>query len=395
MAKQIKKYSKIALIIALSITMSVLFLQIPLVQAGTLIDREVRLDDSRVSDVDFYGASTTADYDFQATGTASNIECIIVWFCTSASNPSYDGSGCTDPTGINFGDVDKGNSAAWKDLTYANWEIIASSTNYITASTSVPEQLNDGGDGGSWVFGNIYNPSVTSTYYTWIYTFKDTTTDCLNPSAGDVLDSGLAAFAIFQGVTVTATVVEDLSVTINASSCSSYLEDSAQSIASATTSISYGNVVAEDFYDSCQGIDIGTNAANGYIARIYKTQELTSAGSDVIADGVCDNSPACSITADEDWTSDLNNGFGYCMQDKTLNGAEVADADWATVFCGPSASQQFKLISNSTTTAEPIMQSNSATSTNQAWIGYRLSVDSAQPAGTYSTEIIYVVTPKF
>ena len=394
MAKQIKKYSKIALIIALSVTMSVLFLQTPQAQSAALTDRELRLDDSRISDVAFYGASTTADYDFLATSTsATNISCIRVWFCTSASNPAWDGTACTGPTGMNFGDVDKGNSAAWNDLTYNNWEIIASSTNYITASTTVPEQLNDGGDGGSWVFGNIYNPSATGTYYVWIYTHNDS--DCENLTVGGVVDNGLSAFAVFQGVTVTATVVEDLSVTINASSCDSYLEDSAQSIASATTSIGYGNVVAEDFYDSCQGIDIGTNAANGYIARIHKTQQLTSGGN-VIPDGVCDGGGSdCDDSTDEPWQTDTNNGFGYCMQDKTLNGAEVADSDWATVYCGPQATQEFKTISNSTTTAEPIMQSNSATSTNQAWIGYRLSVDSAQAAGTYSTEIIYTVTPKF
>ena len=392
MAKQIKKYSKIALIIALSITMSVIFLQIPQAQSAALTDRELRLDDSRVSDVAFYGASTTADYDFLATSTsATNISCIRVWFCTSASNPAWDGSGCTGPTGMNFGDVDKGNSAAWNDLTYANWSIIASSTNYITASTTVAEQLNDAGDGGSWVFGNVYNPSATGTYYAWIYTHNDV--DCTSLSQGGVVDNGLSAFAVFQGVTVTATVVEDLSVTINASSCSSYLQDSAQSIASATTSIGYGNIVAEDFYDSCQGIDIGTNAANGYIARIHKTQQLTSGGLDVISDGNCDSS--CTISASEDWGTDTNNGFGYCMQDKTLNGAGVADSEWDTVYCGPSGTQQFKLISNSTSTAESIMQSNSATSTNSAWIAYRLSVDSAQAAGTYSTEIIYTVTPKF
>ena len=394
MPKEIKKYSKIALVIALSITTSVLFLQIPQAQAETLTDRELRLDDSRVSDIAFYGASTTADYDFLATSTiATNISCIKVWFCTSASNPTWNGSGCTGPTGMNFGDVDKGNSAAWNDLTYANWSIIASSSNYIVASTTAPEELNDAGNGGSWVFGNVYNPSATGTYYTWIYTHNDA--DCTSLTQGGVVDNGLSAFAIFQGVTVTATVVEDLSMAVTASSCSGYLEDSAQSIASATTSIGYGNIVAEDFYDSCQRIDIGTNAANGYIARIYKTQQLTSGGSDVIPDGVCDNSPACSVSADEDWQTDTNNGFGYCMQDKTLNGAEVADSDWSTAFFGPSATQQFKLISNSRSTAESIMQSNSATSTNSAWIAYRLSVDSAQAAGTYSTEIIYTVTPKF
>ena len=395
MAKQIKKYSKIALIIALSITMSVLFLQIPQAQAGTLTDRELRLDDSRVSDIAFYGASTTADYDFLATSTsATSISCIRVWFCDSASSPAWNGSGCPDVEGINFGDVDTGNISAWKDLIYGNWTIIASSTNYITASTTAAEELNDGGDGGSWVFGNIYNPSATGTYYTWIYTHNDS--DCTTLTQGGVVDSGISAFAVFQGVTITATVTESLNVTVNASSCADFLTGGDAHVAvSATTSINYGEIAVKDeFYDSCQEIDIGTNASNGFIARINKTQALTSVGSDVINDGNCEG--ACGTSTEAVWDTNTFNGFGYCMADDTSSLAATADSGWGTNGCGVTAgSQYFKTISNTTTSAEAIMQSNSATSTHTSYIGYRLSVDSAQPAGVYSTEIIYIVTPKF
>jgi hypothetical protein len=286
-------------------------------------------------------------------------------------------------------------SGAWNNLTHANWEIIATGTNYITASTTVPEQL---GTDGSWVFDDINNPSATGTYYTWIYTIKDTVTDCTNLSAGDVLDSGVAAFAVFQGVTISATVVESLNVAVNASSCTELITGSYATSSSATTSINFGNVTTEQFYDSCQRIDVGTNAASGYIARIHKTQSLTSAGSDVIPNGDCDG--GCATGTAAVWQTNTNNGFGYCMRDKTSqqHGAIVADSAWASSSnsCGVAAgSQFFKTISNSTSSAEAIMQSNSATSTNQAFIGFRLSVDSSQAAGTYSTEVIYTVTPKF
>jgi len=83
------------------------------------------------------------------------------------------------------------------------------------------------------------------------------------------------------------------------------------------------------------------------------------------------------------------------MKDETLSGAAVADADWITYYCG-AGTQYFKTIDDTEPAeAETIMQSGSATSTNQAWVGYRLSVDAAQAAGAYSTVIIYVVTPNY
>jgi hypothetical protein len=384
MAKQIKKYSKIALIIALSVTISVLYLGTPQVRAGILTGKEVRLTDSRIS-------QTGVDYDFQATSTGGNISCIKVYFCTTASSPAWNGSGCTPATGISFGNVDTGNQAAWNNLTYSNWSVIASTSNYVLASTTSAEAL---GNSGSWVFGNISNPSATSSYYTWIYTFNDS--DCTSLTEGGVVDSGLSAFAIFGGVTVTATVAESLTVSVHASSCADFLTGGdGHVVTSATTSINYGEITSKDeFYDSCQDIDIGTNASNGFIARIHKTQPLTSASSDVIDDGTCEG--ACGTSTEQVWDTNTYNGFGYCMADDTSNLAATADSGWGTNGCGVAAgSQYFKTISNGTTSAESIMQSNSATSTHTSFIGYRLSVDSAQAAGVYTTEIIYIVTPKF
>ena len=384
MAKQIKKYGKIALIIALSVTISVLYLGTPQVRAGILTGKEVRLADSRIS-------QTGVDYDFQATSTGGNISCIKVYFCQEASSPVWDGTGCTGPTGIDFNNLDTGDIDAWNNLTFANWSTIASTSKSVTASTTSPEAL---GNSGSWVFGNIGNPSATSTYYTWIYTFDDS--DCESLSEGGVVDSGLSAFAIFGGVSVTATIAESLTVTVTASSCDPFLTGGdAHIVTSATTSINFGEITSKDeFYDSCQEISIGTNGANGFIARIHKTQQLTSAGSDVIDDGTCEGT--CGTTTENVWDTATYNGFGYCMVDDTSNLAATADSGWGTNGCGVSAaSQYFKTISNGTTSAEAIMQSNSATSTHISNIGYRLSVDSVQTAGVYTTEIIYIVTPKF
>ncbi|MFQ6084085.1 MAG: hypothetical protein ACE5WD_12120 [Candidatus Aminicenantia bacterium] len=371
MAKQIKKYSKIALIVGLMIALVAMYVAIPAAKAGTLTDREVKLSDSRLS-------QGGVDYDFQATdASTTDLYCVKVEFCQSATGA------CTAPTGMTWGDVDKGNASDWNQLSFNDWSIISSTTNSISATTTIANQRL--GANGSFVFGNVTSSSATSTYFAKIYTYSD-------QSCSTEVDSGVTAFAILGGVTVTATVAETLNVTVNASSCDGFVTGGTDAT-STTTTIPFGTVSTETFYNSCQRIDIGTNAANGYNATIHKTQPLTY-GSETIADGSCDG--ACTTTTEAVWQTATFNGFGYCMKDRDLNGAQVADAGWGTNYCSQSAANQFfKIIANSSANAVNIMKSTVATSTNAAWIGYRLSVDSAQAAGTYTTTIIYVVTPNY
>jgi hypothetical protein len=272
--------------------------------------------------------------------------------------------------------------SGWNNLNPEYWEIESGATtsNTVMASTSqASEQL---GTDGSFVIGGLTNPSATSSYFAWIQTYSD-------ESCTTEVDRGTTAYYIMQGVVVTATVAESLDVAVNASTCVGFMDGTAKE--TATTSIDYGTISSGTFYDACQRIDIGTNASVGYVARIHKTQMLTS-GSDYIDDGNCDG--GCGTSTNEVWTSTANPGFGYCMKDRTLNGAEVADTDWATNYCN-AATDHFKIISNTSAAAEPIMQSGSATTTNSAWINYRLVRSSNQAAGVYTTTIIYTVTPKY
>ena len=373
MAKTIKKYSKVALIIGLSVTLVVMYLGSPSAKAGTLSSREVKISDSRPSQTSVY-------YDFLATkDAAANIACIKMDFCDEATG------GCTAPTGMDTVDAAVATTTGFvfTNLDGNNWVVVATTSNSVTASTTSAEDL---GTSGSWVIGGITNPSASTTYFVQITTYTDTA--CSSAS-----DTGTVAYAIIFGVTVTAEVAETLNVTVNASSCTALITGGTAT-SSATTTIGFGTVSTEAFYNSCQRLDIGTNGTNGYTATIRKTQLLTS-GSDTIPDGGCDQSPACTTTTAETWGNAANNGFSYCMKDETLNGAQVADVEWATEYCG-GGSQSFMLIDDSEPgEAVAIMQSGSATSTNQAWVGYRLSVDDSQIAGAYSTVIIYVVTPNY
>lgn len=376
MAKQIKKLSKIALIVGLSITLMAMYLATPLARSADLTDREVRLTDSRLG-------ATGVEYDFLATGQASDILCIKVTFCDEATI----GGTCTAPDNMDTTGATTTNSSAWNQLSATYWAIDLNATtanSVIASTTQASERL---GAAGSFVIGGLTNSDATQTYFAWIQTYDDSS--CSTP-----VDEGVVAFAILSGVTVSATIAETLTVKVNASSCTDFLTDGTNAT-SATTSIAFGTVDPNGFYNSCQRMDIGTNASNGYNARIHKTQMLTFGGN-VIDDGDCDGTCTTSTAAVWQTTVDSASGFGYCMKDRDQNGAQVADVNWIDKFCGSTAGNQyFKTISNAATGSETFMQSDSATTTNRAWVGYRLNVPTNQMAGTYTTVIIYTITPKY
>jgi len=236
MAKKIKKYSKIVFVVGLSIALMTLHFLTPIAKAGSLSDREVKISDSR--------PSQDAYYDFLATeGTDTNIACIKMDFCQEATFGS-----CTSPVGM---DTDNAGIATttgfdWNNLDDDNWLLVASTSNSVTVSTTAAEDL---GTAGSWVISGVTNSSASSTYFVQVTTYSD-----INCSI--VLDTGTVAYATIFGVTVTAEVAETLNVTVNASSCTALLSGGT-STSSATTTIGFGTVTTEAFYNSCQRIDIG------------------------------------------------------------------------------------------------------------------------------------------
>jgi len=190
MAKTIKKHGKITLIIGLMIMLVAMYLAVPTGKAADLNNREVKISDSRPS-------QTGVDYDFEADeSTATDLYCLKVEFCDAATGS------CNAPSGMNWDSPDLGTAGDWANLTPGNWGINATDTTWITATTVVAsEQL---GTDGSWVFGNITNPSATTTAFARLTTYSNQ--DC---STGEE-DSGVVAFAIIGGITVTATVAETL-----------------------------------------------------------------------------------------------------------------------------------------------------------------------------------------
>lgn len=223
---------------------------------------------------------------------------------------------------------------------------------------------------------------------------------------GGTDDSGTAMTASIEGVDVSVSVAETLSFVIAAvasGACADGKADgtSVTTTVSGTITVPFGAATVDTLYNGCLDLTVSTNATDGYTMTVEKDVLLTS-GSDTIADGVCDAS--CSSTVVDTWTTVTQNGFGYCLEDTNGNAAETTDSsddsgtgatDWVDANqCDHVTTPAFKLIPTTTTT-ESVMKSYAAVSGDVTRMLYRVSIDAAQIAGSYSNIVTYVLTPVF
>lgn len=213
--------------------------------------------------------------------------------------------------------------------------------------------------------------------------------------AGTFGDVGRAKVSVISGVTVSATVAETLTFAIYSSASANCDTNgglgSVYTLSSTTTTIPFGSIDNETFYNGCQKLKVITNAKDGYSTTVKETNQLTGAATATeIADGTCDG--ACSKDAAAVWTDANNNGFGYCMKDVTGNAATTAG--WATQCDG---TQTFKIFADNAAAQAPVEIMSSATpaGNDQSYISYRLTVDVEQAADDYSNTLIYVTTPQY
>jgi len=122
----------------------------------------------------------------------------------------------------------------------------------------------------------------------------------------------------------------------------------------------------------------------GYSVSAYETSKLKKSGSsDTIPDTTCDSGP-CTETSATVWTTPTNNGFGY-----NLTGNDIA-AD----FLGATYFRPFPDDSLSESPAT-VMTTTSAGKNRIATVTYKVSPSGTQPAGSYSTQIVYIATPVY
>ena len=207
-------------------------------------------------------------------------------------------------------------------------------------------------------------------------------------------DSQDTIIVVTSAITVSATIDETLTNTVAAVVSGSCTTTGGTTVTSTATTIPYGTVSTEAFYDICQQLTVATNAAGGYTVTVYTVAGL-DATTNAFAVGSGDG--AATLTTPSTWATATNNGYAICMDDTTGNAAATANAGWDTAAeeCG-GAGQKFELVADLSVPQTPSTIMSSAVGvTDISLVGWRLSTDAAQAAGAYTGTADYITTGTF
>jgi hypothetical protein len=297
-------------------------------------------------------------------------------------------SGFSIPVGMDCGDVDAATSVQFSfnypgcASTATAWGFSATGSGitlvppsgtgvYVPTSTQVTIKIGSnatvGQQGAHW----ITNPSTGGVYTISV--------------GGTFGGSGNMLVSINAGVSVQATVAESLSLSVSsigALSCTADDGATITAIGTAPTSVPFGTVSLNTFYQGCQDLVVSTNAGNGYSVTVQESSAMrTVDGRFSIPDTTCDGG-ACTESAAAAWTNATKNGLGHTCFNQLNHDCNAAYSS------GVNFRQAANLAAGET--AQSVMSSSTA-ATATGRVKYRLSAGVAQPAGIYTTVISYTI----
>jgi len=361
-------------------------------------------------------ASSTS-YTIQFTASTTSIYGIKVSFRQKPSNDN------AIPTGMGLGSatltsaIDSGNSNA--DLTATpGWTLDASAggTNGdLVLANTTPTAYSPGGTPTyKLVIANVTNPtdanecdSVTNSESCYIVITTYTNSGLTTPA-----DNGAISFTVFSGTTVTATVDPSLTFTVNGVTTHGTIQTndsgagcaSSADVAASATSLPFGNIKPATPVCAQQSLAVATNAAQGYTTYQRSTTAGAAAGavmqgtinsSNVIA-GFSGNSATWAVPAawatPTSTTPNTNTGWmgvrttnaGVSGSIPTFTSGQYGTPYIATTLT-PSAGTAVKLMD----------KAGADLGTSPTYVTYKLEVNAAQPADTYSGTVIYNVVAKY
>jgi hypothetical protein len=153
-------------------------------------------------------------------------------------------------------------------------------------------------------------------------------------------------------------------------------------IATTATSVPFGIISPNTFYQGCQDLIVSTNAGNGYSVTVQESSAMrTVDGRFSIPDTTCDGG-TCSESTAAAWANATKNGFGHTCFNQSMHDCNAA-------YSSGTNFRQFANIAGGETAQAVMSSSTAATATGR--VKYRLSAGSGQVAGTYTTIITYTI----
>ncbi len=329
-----------------------------LASAATLNTASVALSDPTPS-------QTGVSYTFTGSGvtTSTPIKCITVQFTTTAGGSTLPGSMGITATSLdassNFVPTPSGFGSASNPNGYTVQ--FTDSSGETPASSSARTLELDGITNGST--GNVG-------YYETVSTFSDT--GCSTP-----IDNAMVQFIYNQGSTLSLTVNNTLSFSVNAVAASQGCDGTTTTQASTATTIPFGTVTAAANGVVCQDLTAASNATNGYTIYTRYTAPPTNALNQTILPWTGTNTTPTTFSAPG------TEAYGYSTNDATLGTGTANRFD---------NSGNFYWAAETTSNAEVAYEPNGVTSTTYR-IGHQVGISLTTHPGTYTTTVIYTCTP--
>ena len=263
--------------------------------AAQLIDRSLQMSDSGASGgtiTSGVGSGTGVSYKLTFTTTAA-MQSMVVDFCDNT--PLIGDSTCTNPTGFD--------SSSATLTANGTWSLTAGQ--YLWQLTNTSSQA-----AGTFTFevNGITNPSTQNhSFYMRITSYANATygTYVSPGSPGNYVDYGGVALSTATPITVTARVMETLSLCTSAAALTNAGDCVSASVPSIILGHTTNNVLTADAIDKTNVYSqISTNAANGYALylRASNTSCTSASPSTAVGGGLSkDGGTTCGIPA-------INNG---------------------------------------------------------------------------------------
>lgn len=268
------------------------------------------------------------------------------------------------------------------------------STNSCAASSTITVTVGDASN-------KLINPAPISSGHTQgaadVYTLNVKTRD----GSDNTLDESNIKVAVIEGVLVSATVQETLSVTIAGVASTTSACGITTDVTTTATSVPWGTISNFGaFQEAAQTVTVSTNADAGYVVKSEENDQMgkdgkscTSPTSDTadstdncIQDTTCGAS-ACSESTAQDWTSTSYYGLGYSL-------ANISGTD-AVFTAGASFSTKQFADQEASNTKQTIMSNAGPVASSQTYLCYRLNVSATQPAGYYFNKVQLTATATF
>lgn len=225
----------------------------------------------------------------------------------------------------------------------------------------------------------IGNPINTGSFSVDLTTYESTN------ASGNIIENLLAKVFINSGVTVTATVPSSLTFTVLPVNSAQPVNGATTNVDSASGLINFGVVEPNQTKIAAQDLQVATNAADGFAVTLQSLNNFTSTrGDSILPYTGTDTLPTL-------WSSPsggtAHGYFGYTTDDYTLSNIEY-DRFSSNRWAGATMTASEVMYHNG-----PINSIGQGQGTTR--VGYQLEIDNLQPAGIYTTDLMYICTATF